>query len=408
MSINPEALKKEYEEMFTRCVEEGLVPLQGVHIKEEKGGGVGQFLMTPTLSRLRTLTRDPFPYLGGGTKAAMNRWTEEEKEHAEIYKLVQRDFSNKKRKNVDFIVEYVKQLLDGTIIGFLPPPILWFQRDDIVVTDNFIAVRRDAYPHVIDGSTRVAAVHRLARDKEYASKLDQFSLPVIAIYGEELDTDAAGQVFCDVNWKAIPVDPSLAKSLDKRDIHSKLARTVEDSIPMLVGRVSARRQLTATDKALFTRYAVFQSVRCFTEGIEALAKSFEARNLTDENTSEVTGKTLDFWRELTDAFGSEWDEPESREKYLHIQAPVMKAISAYAHSAYFPTVDQSKKRAIFDLIRSVDWNRANDGWLGIATRKGSKGALLINNDSAVREIAKLLANEPDRLPKKANVSTVAA
>jgi len=227
-----------------------------------------------------------------------------------------------------------------------------------------------------------------------------FSIPVIVIYGPEVDEDLAAQIFGDVNFKAIPVDPSLAKSMDQRDIHVKLEKELEKTLPSLTGRVSSRRQLTASDSALFTKYALYQSLRCFTDGVEALDKMFESKTLTVQSENSVLGRALEFWRELEGIFGQEWSEPDGRERYLHMQAPVLKAICTYAHDAYFPTVDQQKKAQVLEDLRAIDWSRSAKGWLGIATREGRDRALIVNNDAAVRDLARALQNRNPKLPRK--------
>lgn len=397
-------LHREAKDMFERCFRDGLVPIAGVRISPEEGKGIGQFLFSASLTTLCEITRDPFPYLGGATKAQQLRWTDEEREYADLYQLIQRDFSNKKRKNVDSISEYVRQMIDSKIVGFVPSPILWFQDEDIHVTEHFIGVKRTAYPHIIDGSTRVAALHKLKREatKDYLQQMGEVKVPVLAIFGPDVDDDTAAQIFCDVNYKAVPVDPSLAKSRDRRDIHVRLSKDIESTISVLKDRVSPRRQLTASDTRLFTKYALFQSLRCFTDGIESLDKSYKTKALTEENFAEVTGKASDLWRELELLFGQQWVEPGGRDEFLHLQAPVLKAVSAFMRDAYFPTIDAAKKLDYLSFLRSIDWARANEGWLGVITRKGNKTIKIINNDPTVRELTKLLQQKDARLPRKAH------
>jgi len=399
-----EELKAEQEKMFMECATQGMVPIPGVQIAPESAGSVGQFLINPSLDTLRMMTRDPFPYLGGATKAQQARWTTEEQEYADLYKLIQREFSAKKRKNVDSIVTYLKDMINREAVGFLPPPILWYQEEDIVVSTHFLAARRDAFPHAIDGSTRIAGVHRLAGEPGYREKMRLFKMPVIIIYGPEVDENVAAQIFGDVNFKAIPVDPSLAKSMDQRDIHVGLVKEIEKTIPSLSGRVSPRRQLTASDSALFTKYALYQSLRCFTDGVAALDKMFESQTLKPDTLNSVMGRTVDFWRDLEGIFGQQWLEPEGRERYLHMQAPVMKAISACAHAVYFPAVNAKKKADFLASLREIDWSRANPRWVGIATRTGRDRTLIVNNDAAVRDLAKALISDDDRLPRIATAA----
>lgn len=387
-------------EMLTRCAERGMVPHRGIQIAPSSAGGVGQFLVKPSLDRLRTMTRDPFPYLGGATKAQQARWSEEEREHADIYTLIQRDFSGKKRKNVDQLVAYLREVLEGRTIGFLPPPILWYQMEDIEVSDTFLAARQGAYPHAIDGSTRIAAVHRLHRDHPpLRQKMTELLVPVVIVYGDTVDEDVAAQIFSDVNFKAIPVDPSVAKAMDQRDLHTKLADDVQRAIAALVGRVSRRRQLTASDTALFTRYALYQALRCFTDGAQALDKMFESKTLLPGREGAVTATALDFWRDLENIFGEQWSEQGGREKYLHMQAPVLKAISCVAHDAYFPAVDPVRRGQLLADLRGIDWDRSHGGWLGLATRAGKERPLIINNDAAVRDLARAFEQRDSRLPR---------
>lgn len=404
MTSNPmieEDLKDERARMFSACALRGMVPIEGVRIDPEQGGGIGQFLINPSLDMLKGMTLDPLPFLGGATKAQKARWDEEEKEYAHLYSLIQREFSAKKRKNVDSIVQYLKDSIDKKNIGFMPPPILWYQDGDIEVSAHFLAARRDAYPHAIDGSTRIAAIHRLAKEPAYREKMQRYHVPVIVIYGPEVDEDMAAQIFGDVNFKAIPVDPSLAKSMDQRDPHVQLAKQIEKTIPSLIGRVSSRRQLTATDTALFTKYALYQSLRCFTDGVEALDKMHVSSVLTEATTNDVLNRALDFWRELDSLFGGEWNEQEGREKFLHMQAPVLKAISAVARDAYFPNIDQSKKAGLFAYLSSIDWSRNNKQWIGLATRDGKDKPLIVNNDAAVRDLARAFATHEARVPRRA-------
>lgn len=401
-----ERLEREAKEMFERCFREGLTPIEGVRILPEEGRGIGQFLFNASVTTLCEITKDPFKYLGGATKAEKARWTEEEREYADLYSLIQREFSNKKRKNVERIHDYVKDMLASRIIGFLPAPILWFQDEDIFVTEHFIGVKRTAYPHIIDGSTRIAALHKLRREasKEELQRLQSVKVPVMAIFGPDVDEDTAAQIFCDVNFMAIPVDPSVAKSMDTRDIHVRLSKEVEHSIEVLTNRVSKRRQLTATDTSLFTKYALFQSLRCFTDGVESLDKSFKSKVLTEENFTEVVDKALELWRDLQKLFGQAWLEEGARDKYLHIQAPVLKAISAFLSSAYFPTVDAAKRQDMLSFIGDIDWARDNQAWVGTLTKQGPRGMKMVNNDPVVRDLTKLLEHRDPRLPLQARAA----
>jgi DGQHR domain-containing protein len=397
-------LKTEAQDMFERCIREGLTPIAGVQISPDEGRGIGQFLFSASLTTICEITKDPFPYLGGATKAEKARWTEEDREYADLYQLIQREFSNKKRKNVDKIADYVRKMIDAKEVGFLPSPILWFHDDDIYVTERFIGVRRTALPHIIDGSTRIAALHRLKRgaSKEYLEKMQQVKVPVLAIYGPEVDQDTAAQIFCDVNFRAVAVDPSTAKAMDKRDIHVRLSKEVVRAIPVLKDRVAPRRQLTASDTRLFTTYALFQSLRCFTDGIESLDKSFNSKALNDDSFSEVLQKATDVWNQLELLFGAQWLEVDARDKYLHLQAPVLKAISAHLRHSYFPAEDITKKQECIGFLGAIDWSRQNEGWLGILTsRQGTKTIKVINNDPVVRELTKLLDQRDPRLPRRA-------
>lgn len=399
-------LEREAKEMFERCFREGLTPIEGVRIRPEEARGIGQFLFNASVTTLCEITKDPFKYLGGATKAEKARWTDEEREYADLYSLIQREFSNKKRKNVERILEYVRDMLDSRIIGFLPAPILWFQEQDIAVTDHFIGVKRTAYPHIIDGSTRIAALHRLVRDapNEELQRLQSVKVPVMAIFGPDVDEDTAAQIFCDVNFMAIPVDPSVAKSMDTRDIHVRLSKELEHSIPILNNRVSKRRQLTSTDTSLFTKYALFQSLRCFTDGVESLDKSFKSKVLREDNFTEVVDKALDLWRDLERLFAQEWLENGAREKYLHIQAPVIKAISAFLSPAYFPTTDSAKRQEMLSFIGGIDWSRDNSAWVGTLTKQGPRGMKMVNNDPVVRDLTKLLEHRDPRLPLRARAA----
>lgn len=396
--------EKAKSEFVDRCMRDGLTPMTGVKISPENGGSIGQFLINPSLARVVNFTKDPYTYLGGASKAEQKRWTDEEREYAELQGLIQREFSNKKRKNVDSIKEYLKGILDGDVVGFLPAPILWFPDDgDVYVQDEFMGVRSGAHPHIIDGSTRLAAIHRLWREEPaYRVKMQAFNIPLIVIYGGDVDEDVAAQVFCDVNFKAIPVDPSTAKAMDKRDPHVTLSKELEKTIPLLKDRVSKRRQLTASDTALLTRYALYQSLRCFTDGVESLAKSFESKVLAEWPNPEVTGKAIDLWRELEQLFGQEWLGAGNREKYLHVQAPILKAIACFMRPAYFPMVDAAKKKERLDFLASLDWDRSNPGWIGIATKAASskeKGVNILNNDPVVRELTKRLEQRDSALPR---------
>lgn len=390
-------------EFMNHCMRHGLTPMTGVKIAPENGGGIGQFLINPTLARVVTFTKDPYTYLGGATKAEQKRWTDEEREYAELQSMIQREFSNKKRKNVESIKDYLKGILNRDVVGFLPAPILWFPEEgDVHVHDEFMGVRSGAHPHIIDGSTRLAAIHRLWRDDEgYRGKMATFNIPLIVIYGTEVDEDVAAQIFCDVNFKAVPVDPSTAKAMDKRDPHVTLSKELEKTIPLLKDRVSKRRQLTASDTALLTRYALYQSLRCFTDGVESLAKSFESKVLPEWPNPEVTGKAIDLWRELEVLFGQEWLGAGNRERYLHVQAPVLKAIACFMRPAYFPTTEPAKKKERLNFLASLDWDRGNPGWVGIATKAAGKGdgVNILNNDPVVRELTKRLENRDPMLPR---------
>src|SRR5690606_15453729 len=143
-----------------------------------------------------------------------------------------------KSKNISSYADYISAGLRGEYgdAWSIPPVTLWCQRPLSIESDGsaYLPIRDGLI--AIDGETQITALHRIKKNPgTYDLKDFDFAGSMIAfeIY-HGISTLSARQIFHDRNLKGVPVDKSLALSMDMRDFATSVAQSLVDSTTVFV------------------------------------------------------------------------------------------------------------------------------------------------------------------------------
>jgi hypothetical protein len=315
--------------------------------------------------------------------------------HAEIRALVQRMIkSTNKGKNVPEYASYIATGIQGEYgNGWSTPPVtLWIPADadgGAVIVGEKELVEGSGIRNItilsgtpvvaIDGETQVTALHELYDDPE-SYGLTYTQLRAVRVPFElywDLEVEDARQVFYDRNVKGVPVAKNLAMSMDQRDLGTKLAHRIADSLTVehegshvqfskLVQ--SRKRQLGKTDPEVITL-----------SGLRALAVT----TMLGRNGIQMTSSTVD---ESDIPDGVKPDEAQDAVVVLvssmikdlfpyfaartAVSTPaVLAGVGVAGHQAMpWASGDTITPDKFRELLTDIKWDRKASYWDGIAGR----------------------------------------
>lgn len=312
-------------------------------------------------------------------------------EYAEMRAAVQRLIGGKgssKAKNIGPYADYLAGALKGEHgQGWSTPPLtLWCPRSLIVAEDGATHLPISNLIVAVDAETQVTAMHRIRKNKRFYGLEDfDFSEAKVAfeIYHGIPSTDAR-QIFHDRNIKGVPVDKSLALSMDNRDLATTVTRkladttmidTMDGEAPLSDFLVTGKRQVSAGAKEWMTLSALRTLVVTTLlgrSGIQSTSGNVGI-SLADlpEGLSEakVTREVIDALRSVitryTDQFAS---------KSAITTPAVLAGLGAVMHRTMPWSEDRFPDHIdVMRLLSTVRWDRDARFWGGVSATVKSDG-----------------------------------
>ncbi|MEU2947109.1 DNA sulfur modification protein DndB [Nocardiopsis alba] len=331
-------------------------------------------------------------------KRAMKHASGPQRRHAEVRALVQRMLkSSQKGRNVDSYASYIASGLNGTHgAGWSTPPVtLWLEGKPGAISDELIprsgirtiTVTPGSPVVAIDGETQVTAWHELYDAPERfgvtTDQLNRVRLPFELYFGLEV-TDAR-QIFYDRNVEGVPVAKNLAMSMDQRDIGTKIARKIAESVKVEhEGRIvpfadlvqAKKRQLTKGDPQVVTLSALRVLVITALYGRQGiglssstvhedhLPRGFDLHLVEHELTALLSQLVSDLY-------------PHFRSRSA-ISAPAVLAglgVAVHQTTSWSTGHERIGFQELQRLIAPIRWEREARYWHGIAASANVSGVL---------------------------------
>ncbi|MFE6744618.1 DNA sulfur modification protein DndB [Kitasatospora purpeofusca] len=293
---------------------------------------------------------------------------------------------SKKAKNVGEYADYIAAGLRGDFDSAwsVPQITLWsprpLSRDEngmwhLPIRDGLIA---------LDAETQVTALHRIKKHPA-AYDLEDFDFGELKLSIEifhGISVMAARQIFHDRNLKGVPVDKSLAMSMDGRDFGTTVTRKLMESLTVPFGEGTAplssliltgKRQVS--DKAaewmtMSVLRTLISTAMLGKAGIHAASTGIEYEDIpTDINNGRPEQAVVQ--RELMETVG---DFLQQNAELFHaktaITAPaVVAGLGATMNRTMSWSADPMPEGVTLDaLLENVQWEREAKYWSGIAAK----------------------------------------
>lgn len=305
---------------------------------------------------------------------------------AEVQRVIGTAASTK-FKNIASYADYISDGLTGEFgdAWSVPPVTLWCQRPLVIEPDGsaYLPIRDGLI--AIDGETQITAMHKIKKSPS-AFEMKEFDFAGVMVAFEVyhgISTLSARQIFHDRNLKGVPVDKSLALSMDMRDFATSVAQALVDGTAVIVnGEEVPLAKLILTGKR------------------QVGAKSAEWMTLSGLRTLVVTtilGKAgihaasgdveVDDLPEGTDMKAVKRETVEKLSAILQEYAEAFQAKSAITSPAVLAglgaTIHRSTSWCVSDrlpddqglaaVLSYIRWERDLSFWGGIAAKETGKG-----------------------------------
>ncbi|WP_282082833.1 DNA sulfur modification protein DndB [Streptomyces tendae] len=334
--------------------------------------------------------------------------TGHDRRHAELRSTVQRTLKSQKGKNIAVYAEYIAAGVLGKhgSAWSTPPITLWHAGEVAAMSDELLpdsglrtlTVAPDAMVIAIDGETQTTAWHDLYKDPEafgltYGDLSRRVRIPFELYLG--LSPADARQIFYDRNVKGIDVAKNLAMSMDQRDLATRLAHTVGETLEvesngqrLPFGRLvnAGKRQLTKADKEVVTLSALRALIVTTifgSRGVQYSAASVGEGELPLNTDADEVERVV--VRLVSRLIGGHFTHFARRDA---ITAPaVMAAMGMLLHRTT-PWCDPGRTMSFETaehLLARVRWEREPAYWDGVCASVGSTGRL--NFSGGVRDSA---------------------
>lgn len=218
-----------------------------------------------------------------------------------------------------------------------------------------------------DGQHRKAAI--LAAMDEDAS-LEKETISIVFFADEGLVRSQ--QMFTDLNKHAVKTSNSLSTLYDARDEIAVATKNVIDAIPFFKRFTDKERDILGKNSSnLFTLNMIYKANQKIIHG--------------EKCTADDEQFLMDFWRLLSDNI-IEWQEVLNktltkkalRENYIVALAITISAFGKLGR--YFYEHRDENMELYLSKLRSIDWLRTNEAWVGRTIRQNGK---VLNSEEAV-------------------------
>ncbi|MFB6813053.1 DNA sulfur modification protein DndB [Streptomyces sp. NPDC056347] len=312
-------------------------------------------------------------------------------EYAEMRSAVQRLIGSKgssKAKNIGPYADYLAKALKGELgnAWSTPPLTLWCQRPLIIdengnthlpILDAIVAV---------DAETQITAMHRIRKNKKFYG-LDGFDFSTAMVAFEiyhGIPASDARQIFHDRNLKGVPVDKSLALSMDNRDLATTITRQLVDATTVMLPDgekplddfiVTGKRQAGSSPNEWITLSALRTMVVTTLlgrSGIQASSgnASITLADLPDGVTeSQALHEVVDALRELITTHTDQFVQKNAitTPAVLAGLGAAMHRTMSWTEEPFEPHVD------VKGLLKIVRWERDAQYWGGVSATVKTDG-----------------------------------
>ena len=218
-----------------------------------------------------------------------------------------------------------------------------------------------------DGQHRKAAI-LAAVDED--SSLEKETISIVFFADEGLARSQ--QMFTDLNKHAVKTSNSLSTLYDARDEIAVATKNVIDAIPFFKRYTDKERDILGKNSSnLFTLNMIYKANQKIIHG--------------EKCTADDERFLIDFWRLLSDNI-IEWQEVLNktltkkalRENYIVALAITISAFGKLGR--YFYEHRDENMEVYLSKLRSIDWLRTNEAWVGRTIRQNGK---VLNSEEAI-------------------------
>lgn len=218
-----------------------------------------------------------------------------------------------------------------------------------------------------DGQHRKAAI-LAAMDED--SSLEKETISIVFFADEGLARSQ--QMFTDMNKHAVKTSNSLSTLYDARDEIAVATKNVIDAIPFFKRYTDKERDILGKNSSnLFTLNMIYKANQKIIHG--------------EKCTADDERFLIDFWRLLSDNI-IEWQEVLNktltkkalRENYIVALAITISAFGKLGR--YFYEHRDENMEVYLSKLRSIDWLRTNEAWVGRTIRQNGK---VLNSEEAI-------------------------
>ncbi|WP_242483328.1 DNA sulfur modification protein DndB [Streptomyces sp. HSG2] len=301
---------------------------------------------------------------------------------------------SKKAKNVGEYADYIAAGLRGDYdeAWSLPQITLWSPRPLMISEEGSSALPIKDGLYVLDSETQVTAWHRIKSHPGAYDLSEDFDFGAVPLSFEifhGIGIMAARQIFHDRNMKGVPVDKSLAMSMDGRDFGTTVTRKLMESLKVPVGETTAqlssliltgKRQVS--DKA--AEWMTMSVLRTFIAtamlgkaGIHAASTGIEHEDIPVDESGTRPDRAV-VQREVMETMGAFLQE---NAQFFHsktaITAPaVVAGLGATINRCMSWSTDPLTDGVTLErLLEDVKWEREAKYWSGIAAKVTDRGAV---------------------------------
>lgn len=291
-----------------------------------------------------------------------------------------------KSKNIASYATYISDGLSGDFgeAWSVPPVTLWCPRPLVIEPSGsaFLPIRDGLI--AIDGETQITALHRIKKaPSTYGLTEFDFDSALVAfeVY-HGISTLAARQIFHDRNLKGVPVDKSLALSMDMRDFATGVTQALVDGtvveidgeeIPLGKLILTGKRQV-GPKSVEWTTLSALRTLVVTTilgkPGIHATSGDVESDDLPEGiDLKAVKRETVEALSVILQDFADEFDAKSA------ISSPaVLAGLGATIHrSMSWCLGDKLDGDELEMLLADINWDRELKYWGGIAAKETGRG-----------------------------------
>ncbi len=342
------------------------------------------FFVATTFQQLRAITRDPALLQPGNKRAGGDPDIEQEQT---LHELVQRALTGSKKSNVEKYSRYIQGIVEGSIVGVLPPMHLWCV-EQLALVDQ-ARTRYLLIPHgerllAIDGETQLSAHWQLDQPDATTPEIRKRhrELPLGAIVHHGVPVKHARQYFHDLNVLAVRPNTSLSLGMDTQDPITQVIDDVEAAVPALTGRVEKMaRQISKRSNKLVTLQGLRQMVVNIAKGIAGIQYGAKPVPLEGVDQADLTRVAIDWIGAYFNTFTTETSD---RDAHLASSGAVLAAVGAIGQQILEARPSERSElrgRLIADLTQ-VDWTKGQH-WVGIAGNLTSRGLFSVKGTKEV-------------------------